>query len=602
MRTRMPCLLLLTLLIQVVGLGCTHVQLRNSTLSQMQTVHDIQQQQVLDNLAMFVANPDAFPYFSLPTQGNCTVTDGATLAESNSWARSGKAFVFSALNVSPGVSRSLSENWTLNPVNDSVKLTLMRCVYQRVVSNCTGNKPSCMCPDCEAVFQAFYQLPKQTLSPMAPGSCGTSLHADLKTTNDSDVQGGATYSIECQASGIIKTSLLVTITKATGPVDVAINDQKVGTITPVDGKGSLVISSNPTSAETAWPPNVTMNLQTGTVISAGQLSGPLAPPIQAPGGPPPAQPAGSAGSQSQPQQLLHVPGIITPYCLANDRCWFCVGPKCAVPKDGCCNLVGHYCDTWIWVPPAGRDEFSKLAILIVDIAFYNPPQPPAPPMVTITNGTVSSVAVPLGVNPQAVSLAPYNARLKRFLAQHGLTEYGLMDYWSRGIAGPGMSSNDVAIVVSMLNDLGIYNWGYSMQLLDPDKALQTASSHAKSIAPDGLAYVWMNHLQIPDLDFVDQITLLNYWRVNGCNPISRLGSDTLDRIAYDLLGEIGKKEQENDCTGTMRRMKMAECAKMRFADLELDLQPLPRTPTQFSLGLPAFGINAQANAAVVPQR
>src|SRR4051794_11674873 len=49
----------------LASVGCTSVQLRNNTLSQAEAVHQVQQQQVLDNLAMFVVNPNAVPFFSI---------------------------------------------------------------------------------------------------------------------------------------------------------------------------------------------------------------------------------------------------------------------------------------------------------------------------------------------------------------------------------------------------------------------------------------------------------------------------------------------------------------------------------------------------------
>ena len=48
--------------------GCTHVQLKRNTVRQAFTVGDIQQQQVLNNLARFVYDINSLPSFSIPTR------------------------------------------------------------------------------------------------------------------------------------------------------------------------------------------------------------------------------------------------------------------------------------------------------------------------------------------------------------------------------------------------------------------------------------------------------------------------------------------------------------------------------------------------------
>jgi len=46
--------------------------------------------------------------------------------------------------------------------------------------------------------------------------------------------------------------------------------------------------------------------------------------------------------------------------------WFCVGSKHDVQKSAC--LVGHYNNTYVWVMPAGMEEFGKIDALIGGIA------------------------------------------------------------------------------------------------------------------------------------------------------------------------------------------------------------------------------------------
>jgi hypothetical protein len=52
--------------------------------------------------------------------------------------------------------------------------------------------------------------------------------------------------------------------------------------------------------------------------------------------------------------------------------WFCVGTKKDVPKHCECLRVGHYCGVYVWVPPEGQDELTKLTLAILDYAFYDP--------------------------------------------------------------------------------------------------------------------------------------------------------------------------------------------------------------------------------------
>ena len=51
----------------LAGTGCTHVQLRKNTVNQADTLSEIYQQQVLDNLAMFVYDYYSLPHFAIPT-------------------------------------------------------------------------------------------------------------------------------------------------------------------------------------------------------------------------------------------------------------------------------------------------------------------------------------------------------------------------------------------------------------------------------------------------------------------------------------------------------------------------------------------------------
>jgi hypothetical protein len=142
--------------------GCLDWQLRKNTVDVSYSVGEIQQQQVLDNLAKFACDYYAFPSFSYPNQGGSNVTDQVTSTVSPGLSRIGltgtavKAFVFSTLGLNFGGQRTCLESYTLTPVNDPRKLELMRCAYQKAARSCGMGEESTTCPDCKAIFNKFY--------------------------------------------------------------------------------------------------------------------------------------------------------------------------------------------------------------------------------------------------------------------------------------------------------------------------------------------------------------------------------------------------------------------------------------------------------------
>lgn len=145
-------LLLVNACVFVTSVGCTHTQLRYNTTHQARTVADVHTQQVLDNLAKFVHDPHALPHFSIPNQGGTSVTDTLSPDPTASFS----PFGLTSWSMAFRPSRANNESYTLTPINDSEKLTLMRCAYQRAVSGCTCISESGHCPNCERRFNRFY--------------------------------------------------------------------------------------------------------------------------------------------------------------------------------------------------------------------------------------------------------------------------------------------------------------------------------------------------------------------------------------------------------------------------------------------------------------
>jgi hypothetical protein len=139
------------LLIATVSLtGCTAMALRRESDKVSISVGDLYQQEVLDNLARFVDNYNAFPSFAYATQGAAILTDEGTFGAGATLTHSSSA-TLSLLG-----SRTIQDSYTLTPVNDPRKLELMKCAFQRAVSSCGYGPESQKCPDCEATFNRFY--------------------------------------------------------------------------------------------------------------------------------------------------------------------------------------------------------------------------------------------------------------------------------------------------------------------------------------------------------------------------------------------------------------------------------------------------------------
>ncbi|MGH7140412.1 MAG: hypothetical protein ACREHD_32155 [Pirellulales bacterium] len=136
--------------------GCTHVQLRRNTVRQALTVGDIHQQQVLNNLAMFVYSPNSLPTFSYPNQSSSNVTDTGIVQGSGGFGRNSGPFLFNALGSMLTAQRQAAEAFTLNPVNDPRKLELMRCAYQKALTGCAITEMAETCPDCQTIQKKFY--------------------------------------------------------------------------------------------------------------------------------------------------------------------------------------------------------------------------------------------------------------------------------------------------------------------------------------------------------------------------------------------------------------------------------------------------------------
>jgi hypothetical protein len=158
--------------------GCQTGQLRVGSINQAASYGDIQEQQVLDNLAKFVYDINSLPTFAYSGQGNNQVTDQVSIGSTTTWQRIGAGlYGWLSSTATPTAQRQAFQNWVLQPLNDPRKLDLMRCAYQKVVrdnfaarglsvaaSSCTPCDGG-QCPDCTKRFNSFYTGDANTLTP-----------------------------------------------------------------------------------------------------------------------------------------------------------------------------------------------------------------------------------------------------------------------------------------------------------------------------------------------------------------------------------------------------------------------------------------------------
>lgn len=132
----------------VMSSGCAHIPLKKNFVKQSNSLADIYEQQVLNGIATFVVDPAATPSFALPIGGGTTVNQSGT-------ASSGLNFnskIFTGATAGLNGNQTLVENWTLKPINDPVRLRLMKCVYQYV----TRVDHTEACRDCVKDLQLFF--------------------------------------------------------------------------------------------------------------------------------------------------------------------------------------------------------------------------------------------------------------------------------------------------------------------------------------------------------------------------------------------------------------------------------------------------------------
>jgi hypothetical protein len=113
--------------------GCTMMSLERHTVSQMDSVVGLRYQEALNNLARVACDPWALPNFSSMFDGTITLTDMGSITSTTTWQHILAAPVqngFSSEAFNPSVSRTIVQDWSLDPIEVPEKLEAMRSCCQ----------------------------------------------------------------------------------------------------------------------------------------------------------------------------------------------------------------------------------------------------------------------------------------------------------------------------------------------------------------------------------------------------------------------------------------------------------------------------------------
>jgi len=131
--------------------GCTEQALRGDTRQATDTLTELNFQQVLDNVARFEENPDTVPSFAVASSGTVSITDQAGAGASPTYSptltnmqQGGGALPILSILFPFSVQRSVTENWSLTPVNNADCLRRLRCAFRLLaMGDATPNAAFC---------------------------------------------------------------------------------------------------------------------------------------------------------------------------------------------------------------------------------------------------------------------------------------------------------------------------------------------------------------------------------------------------------------------------------------------------------------------------
>jgi hypothetical protein len=155
-------------LVVCLASGCAHHRLAGNSVRHAETISEVQEQQVLDNLALFCSDPNALPHFATPSGGATGVSENKTASSTLGFNATTLTSVTPSLNGTLG----LTENWTMSPVNNPQKLDLIRCVMLYVTGRIDCQDAACT--DCVTKLTRFFGADWQACDLPPPGFFGYS--------------------------------------------------------------------------------------------------------------------------------------------------------------------------------------------------------------------------------------------------------------------------------------------------------------------------------------------------------------------------------------------------------------------------------------------
>ncbi len=198
--------------------GCTADRLRDQTIKQGATFPDLEYQQVLDNLALFAANPAALPWHMNIREGTTQMTDSISAG--------------AVIDLGPPVdwfpqlfgSRTAVVQWGGSPVIDPLALKLLRIAYRR--AHGSSEMPDTDLLD-ELSHELKNQIPQNTdlrdetevfyeyRARVSPDYA--SIDKGIVTTNDDSFAGSTEVKSPLARNVSRQVSLVVTELAAIGP-------------------------------------------------------------------------------------------------------------------------------------------------------------------------------------------------------------------------------------------------------------------------------------------------------------------------------------------------------------------------------------------------
>ena len=193
-----------------------------------------------------------------------------------------------------------------------------------------------------------------------------------------------------------------------------------------------------------------------------------------------------------------------------------------------------------------------------------------------SNAPSQKATVPVGTSLYAVKLAHHVTVLKQLLAEHGLTEDSLIDYWARGIAGPNMNEGDISSIrervlrvctpeepsldgesppCDLPNAILFRECAPKAPCVcdienclldgapDAENAKEFVHARLKMLARSWSRGCWDHdgfHALPEARAYTKRLEILNFYRMSweGCNAFAAIGTEKLDSIAYSFLARL----------------------------------------------------------------